>query len=148
MPGGITSLTGVRDLIATALTSVSGLNVYKDGATVLDATPSLEMGTPTFRQPAPDERENQLGSFTWTTEWTLTLKVSADEVSLAGDSLLQYLALIGAAVNTNQTLGTTAANGFALQTSIVNGRELPMTRDGDSKAVRTYEMTLAVLQLV
>jgi len=146
--GGLSSLTTVRDLIATLLGTVSGLNVYKDGATALDALPSIEMGTPAFRQPAPDEPESQLGTFTWTTEWLLTLRVSADEISLAGDQLLQYLALVGAAVNGSQSLGTTSSTGFALLCSIVDGRELPLERTGDAKAVRSYEMTLEVVQLV
>lgn len=148
MAGSITTLTALRDLIATTLGTVSGLTVYKDGATILDSLPAVEMRLPEVRRVPVDQQESQLGTVTWETTWPMTLYVVSDEVSNSGDACLQNFALILAAFDASETLGTTASTGFSLMCRLTEARESTKTRTGDVKPTRGYDMLLEVWQLV
>ncbi len=146
--GSLTTLTDLRDLIAVKLGEISGLTVYKNSAKTLDSLPAVEMLLPEIQRVDVDSPESALGLVDWKTAWPLRLSTSADEVDVAGDTMLQMAALMIAKFDANDSLGTTATTGFTLLCRLVNMRESQPPRPGDAKPTRQYDGVLEVWQMV
>lgn len=145
MPGTLTTLTTLRDLIGTTLDEIAGLTVYPSGGVLLDQLPAIEVKLPRIERVPVDEEERELGTVTWITEWPLELYVSAEEPSTASDQALQFLALIVAKFDEDETLGSA---GFNLLCRLTEASESDGSSSGDAKPTRGYDLTLSVLQLV
>jgi hypothetical protein len=145
MPGTLTSLTTLRDTLATFLGQIAGLKVYPNGGATLDTLPAVEVKLPRIERVRPDEAESELGTVTWRTFWPLRVYVAADDIPTATDQALQMLALVVAKFDANETLGDPGVN---LYCRVTDARESDPAPFGDSKPTRGYELTLAVIQLL
>lgn len=140
-----TTFAAVRDLFVAKLGEITGLNVYATGDTT-PGLPSVEVVWPRFQRARVDEPEDQLGSVSLTTYWGLKLRVDAD--SMAG-SAADAMSLVGQVVgkfDANETLGTTAVDGFACLCRVTDGAPDDDRLAGDSKPTRGYLMTLEIRQ--
>ncbi len=140
-----TTFTAVKTLFVAKLSEVTGLNVFSVGDTT-PALPSVEVLWPRFRRVGVDEAEDQLGSVSLTTYWPLRLSVDADSLAQSQVDAFSYLGQIIGKFDANESLGTTAADGFAVLCRVTDGDEDRAPIAGDSKATRSYVMTFEIRQ--
>lgn len=148
MPITSTTFTAVRDLFAVKLREISGLTVYDYPTGSIDALPSVEIIWPRFRRVSVDDAEPQLGSVLLTTFWALKVRVSADEYAQATADEFALLGQIIAKFDANETLGTTAADGFSVMCRVTDGDVEDDPVIGDAKPTRGYRVTLEIRQLL
>lgn len=142
-----TTFSAVQTLLASKLGEISGLNVSSHPKADV-ALPSVEIIWPRFRRPGVDEPEPQLGSVLLTTFWKLKLRVDADSLAQATADEYSLLGQIIAKVDTNETLGSSAADGFSVLCRVTDGDVDDDPVSGDSKPTRGYLMTLEIQQLL
>lgn len=140
-----TTFTSVKTLFVAKLSEISGLNVFSVGDTT-PALPSVEVMWPRFRRAGVDDAEDQLGSVSLTTYWPLRLSVDADSLAASQSDAFSYLGQIIGKFDANESLGTTAADGFAVLCRVTDGDVESAPTFGDSKATKSYVMTFEIRQ--
>lgn len=143
-----TSFSAVRDLLAAKLREIPGLTVFDNPVRDASPLPSVEILWPRFERTRVDAPEPQLGSVGLTTYWTLTLRVDPDDPAVAAADSFSMLGLLIAKFDANETLGTTAADGFSVLCRVTDGNVEDDPVAGDSKPSRGYLLTLEVRQLL
>lgn len=147
MPITASTFSDIRDLFASKLGEISGLTVY-DYAQNDVALPSVEIVWPRFQRVGVDEAEPQLGSVRLTTYWKLKLRVDADSLAQATADEFSLLGQIIGKFDTNETLGSSAADGFAVLCRVTDGDVDNDPIPGYAKPTRGYVLTLEIQQLL
>jgi hypothetical protein len=104
MAGNSATIPAIRDAAELVLTQTLDLKVYDHEPKDLDALPAATLGLPKLERRKLGEAERELGRWTWTLRFPLTLYVALDNVEADEDYALQLLGSVVGSFDNNETL--------------------------------------------